>query len=138
MRKKIQLLVGIILLTTSTLTVSAQSFTVRGNVNNPENKDSVSGITIIIKETSEGTTTDHDGNFSITTKRKPPFTLVLTSVSFEKQQVNVTRDGQLVHFVLKPYVALGQDVVVSATRQASRGLESPVSIERVNSASIQK
>ena len=62
-------------------------------------------------------------------------TLVLTSVGFDAKEVVVSAaDGN--NFTLTPSNALGQEVVVSATKMAQRIMESPVSIERVSTAAI--
>lgn len=115
----------------------AQSITVKGNVKNATNKEVVSAVSVLIKETSEGTFTDDKGNFTITTDlKKLPFTLIFSSIGFEIKEIEVTSADQVINVEFKPSEALGQEVVVSATRTPTRILESPVSIERFGAAAI--
>ncbi|MBL7727636.1 MAG: TonB-dependent receptor plug domain-containing protein, partial [Dinghuibacter sp.] len=64
-------------------------------------------------------------------------TLVITSVGFETREVVVDENNAgNVQVDIRPAIALGQEVVVSASRLPQRILESPVTIERVNAATL--
>ncbi|MEJ7677689.1 MAG: TonB-dependent receptor plug domain-containing protein [Segetibacter sp.] len=65
-----------------------------------------------------------------------PITLVFSSVGFANKEVEVTNASQSVQVLLDPVAGLTVDVVVAASRVPERILESPVSIERVNLATI--
>src|SRR4051812_14428309 len=127
------LLLGTLLAFTS---FAQTSVTVSGNVKNSTNNETVPAVSIIIKGTGEGTYTDERGNFKITTTRRLPFTLVFSSIGFAAKDVVVSSASQFVGVTFDPVVALGQEVVVSATRTPQRILESPVSIERMSAANI--
>jgi len=119
------------------ITVMAQqSVTISGNVTNSKTKDVISAVSVVIKGTSTGTFTDDKGNFKLTTSQKLPFTLVISSVGFSTQEVNVSDAAKAINVDFVPSVALGEDVVVSASRVPERILESPVSIERMSSQAI--
>lgn len=119
------------------ITTLAQSGnTINGNVKNSSTNDAVSAVSVIIKGTGEGTYTDDKGNFKLTTSRRFPVTLVFTSIGFATKDVVVRDASQRISVSFDPVSALGQDVVVSATRTPTRILESPVTIERVNLANI--
>jgi outer membrane receptor protein involved in Fe transport len=113
-----------------------QSVTINGNVKNGANKDAVPAVSITIKGTKAGTFTDDKGNFRLTTSKQLPFTLVITSIGFEQQEVNVTNASDIVKINFQPISSLGAEVVVSASRVPERILESPVSIERIGSVAI--
>src|SRR6266542_1837602 len=87
-----------------------------------------------IKGSSAGAYTDEKGNFKFTTTQKTPFTLVISSIGFATKEIGYT--GQSVDVELETTYALGQDIVVAASRLPERILESPVTIERVNSTTI--
>jgi CarboxypepD_reg-like domain/TonB-dependent Receptor Plug Domain len=108
--------------------------TIKGNVKNSSNSESIGAVSIEVKGSSQGTYTDANGNFSLTIA-KLPATLVVTSVGFESKEV-VVDNGNAIQIDLRPALALGQEVVVSASRLPQRILESPVTIERVNAANI--
>jgi outer membrane receptor protein involved in Fe transport len=138
MRKVLPLLAVLVLVNLFSKVVFAQetSTTIRGNVTNAASKETVSSVSVVIKGTDIGTYTDDKGNFSITTKQKLPFTLVITSIGFEPKEVEVSSANATLAIMLSASSSLGQEVVVSATRTPSRILESPVSIERFGNANI--
>ena len=113
----------------------AQNVIISGNVKNSSSTESAAAVSVTIKGTDTGTFTDEKGNFSISTKSLP-VTLVFSSVGYTTQELSVTSAGQQVSINFVPSEALGQEVVVSATRVAQNILESPVSIERVSAAAI--
>ncbi len=114
----------------------AQSVTIRGNVKNSGSKESIPAVSVSIKGTSYGVFTDENGDFSLVIS-KFPTTLVISSVGYEPKEVIVSNASSFVQVDLNSTSTLGQEVVVSATRVATKILESPVSIERVSAASIQ-
>ena len=136
MRKHLRLLAVFMAANLFALSAFAQSITIKGSVKNATNKEVVSAVSVIIKGSPEGTYTDDKGNFVITTNLNPPFTLQFSAVGFEPQEVQITSASQMVAVDFKPATALGQEVVVSATRTPTRILESPVSIDRVSAANI--
>ena len=109
---------------------------ITGTVKNSTKSESLSAVTITVKGGNAGTFTDDKGNFKLFTTQKAPFTLVFSSVGFESKEVAIDANTTKVSVSLKPSYVLGSDVVVSASRVAERILESPVSIERVNTAQI--
>ncbi len=116
--------------------VAQQTTTVSGSVKNASSKEALSAVSVTIKGASTGTFTDDKGNFRFTTVQKPPFTLIISSVGYGTKEVTVKGDNEVVSVDLSPSFTLGDEVVVSASRVAERILESPVSIERINTAAI--
>jgi outer membrane receptor protein involved in Fe transport len=108
---------------------------ISGTIRNSTDKQTLPAISVILKGTSLGTYTDERGNFKLSTTQNPPYTLIVSSVGFASQEVQVTnpRDVQI---SMVPATELGVEVVVSASRVPERILESPVSIERVSSSTI--
>lgn len=71
------------LLFISTLSALAQSYTITGKVYNAETKEPLPFVPVLIKGTTIGTTTDFDGNFSITTDQKGD-SLISSYVSYKR------------------------------------------------------
>lgn len=137
MKKISRILLSAVALVFTVATALAQTVTVvAGNVKNSKTKESIAAVSVTIKGSSGGAFTDEKGNFKFTTTQKPPFTLVISSVGFEDKEVNYTASDVSVNVELETSFALGQEIVVSATRVPQRILESPVSIERVSAANI--
>jgi outer membrane receptor protein involved in Fe transport len=114
----------------------AQSITISGHVGETGTKSAVPAASVVIKGTGEGTFTDSRGNFRLTTTRSLPVTLVISSIGYESQEVVVSNAGNPVQVEFKPTSSLGREVVVSASRVPERIMESPVTIERINSAAL--
>ncbi|MEO5996690.1 MAG: TonB-dependent receptor [Chitinophagaceae bacterium] len=114
----------------------AQTTTITGHIKNSINKEAVPAVSIVIKGSPSGTYTDDKGNFKLPTNQKFPLTLVISSVGFESKEVVVNSSSDQLDVDFEPASTLGTEVVVSASRVPERILESPVSIERMSTASI--
>ncbi len=119
-----------------TLTATAQTIIITGNVKNSGNKDAVPAVSVTVKGSSAGTFTNEKGDFKLVTSQKLPVTLIISSIGFETKEVTVTNLSTPVQVDFVPTSALGTEVVVSASRVPQRILESPVSIERISAANI--
>ena len=135
MRKSYRSLAALTLSIFLSITAFAQT-TITGNVRNNTNKDVIPAVSVIVKGGTAGTFTDEKGNFKLVTSQKPPFTIVISSVGFETQELEVKSESDVIQVDLKPGATLGVEVVVSASRVPERILESPVSIERINPVMI--
>lgn len=117
-----------------TIATYAQTI-VSGTVKNNASGEPITAASITVKGTVTGTFTDDKGNFKLTSKKTPPFVLIITSVGFESKEMSISSAGS-VSITLSPTASLGSEIVVSASRVPERILESPVSVERVSNASI--
>jgi outer membrane receptor protein involved in Fe transport len=135
MRKFTSYLVAMLIANLFTMAVSAQNATISGNVKNSASGEKAAAVSVTIKGSDIGTFTDDKGNFKINTKALP-VTLVFSSVGYSAQEVNVTDASALLDVSFVPNNALGQEVVISATRVSQKIMESPVSIERVSATAI--
>lgn len=135
MRKIISKLLLVLTMPLIAFAVSAQSSTVvSGTVKNGKTNETVSAVSVTIKGSNVGTFTDDKGAFKFTTVQKPPFTLVISSVGFASKEVSY--NGSNLNINIDATYSLGDEVVVAASRVPERIMESPVSIERVNAATI--
>ena len=135
MRKTKSYLLALLLANIITIAASAQISTITGKVENSSTKEPVAAVSITVKGSNAGTFTDDKGNFKIESS-KLPATLFITSVGYEMQELTVMNASTKIVVSFKPSNALGQEVVVSATKTAQKIMESPVSIERISSAAI--
>jgi iron complex outermembrane receptor protein len=107
--------------------------TVSGTVLDGSNGEPLIGVNVLVKGTVLGTITDVDGKFSLNIKSNPPLTLAISSVGFERKDVEVTNSSTSgLEVMLQEATLLGQEVVVSASRVEESILESPVSIEKMD------
>lgn len=133
-RHKIHLF-ALIMATILSVAVQAQTFTINGKVESSGTKEMVAAASVTVKGSGLGTFTDDKGNFKIAVP-KLPVTLLISSVGYELQEITVKSSNESLLISFQPTNSLGQEVVISATKTAQKILESPVSIERINTATI--
>jgi len=66
--------------------VFAQGKTISGHVTNDANQP-VAGASVVVKGTTNGTTTDNNGNFSISASSGS--TLVISSINFAEKEISI-------------------------------------------------
>ncbi len=136
MKKGYCYLLAVLVSSLCSLVCFAQNITLTGTVKSGSAREAVSAVSVLLKGTSSGTYTNDKGVFQLVTNRKPPFTLIFSSIGFEAKEVEVSNTSAPLDITLTPGSSLGSEVVVSASRLPERILESPVSIERVGAANI--
>ncbi|MEQ8548269.1 MAG: TonB-dependent receptor [Cyclobacteriaceae bacterium] len=111
---------------------------ISGKVTDEENGDELIGVNILVKGTVLGTITDVSGQFSLSVNSDPPLTLVITSIGYERQEIDVTTASLTgLDIKMRESLMLGQEVVVSASRVEESILKSPVSIEKMDILAVQ-
>jgi iron complex outermembrane recepter protein len=111
---------------------------VSGVITDADTKEPLIGVSVQVKGKVVGTITDTKGTFSFNVSSAPPFTLAITSVGYEGQEVNVTGDNTSINISLKESSVLGQEVVVSASRVEESVLKSPVAVEKMDIRTIRE
>lgn len=108
---------------------------ISGHVRNSATGEAVPAVSIKAKNTPYGDYTNDQGNFRFTLHAALPVTLVVSSIGYASKEIEVTATGPL-NITLAPASILGNEVVVSASRQLQRKIESPVTIERIDNKDI--
>jgi len=132
MIKKI-LLLGLIAF--SSVAMVAQTI-VTGTVTDLKTGDTLPGANIKISRKAVGTTTDFDGNFVLNVADKPPFTIEISVLGFKTEKVEILNNNQKLDIGLTENETSLDEIVVSASRTPERIMESPVSIERMDTRAI--
>jgi outer membrane receptor protein involved in Fe transport len=132
MIKKILLLAFIAF---GSITMVAQT-TVSGTVKDAKTGETIPGANIKISRKSVGTHTDFDGYFLLTVADTPPFTLEISVLGFHTTKVEITKNNQKVNVSIAENETSLDEIVVSASRTPERIMESPVTIERMDSRAI--
>ncbi|WP_179945740.1 TonB-dependent receptor [Lutibacter profundi] len=110
--------------------------TISGTVKEAKTEQPIPGANIKVVGKSIGTTTDFDGNFSLTVNQNPPFTIAVSLMGFSTTKVEITQNNQKVIVSLEEAATALNEVIVSASRTPERILESPVSIEHMDVRAI--
>lgn len=107
---------------------------ISGKVKSKDNDSSLAKVSVLVKGSPNGTTTDEAGNFTITVSSLP-VTLMISYTGFESQEITV-------HSKESPVISLERQynwsevVVVAPTRSSGKILYSPTSIEQYRSKQI--
>lgn len=111
--------------------------TVSGSVKDSKNEP-IPGANIKVEGESTGTISDGDGKFTLSTSKKPPFNLEISSIGFGTQKISITSNNQKVTSVLADEETQLDEIVVSASRTPERLRESPVTVERFTAADVKR
>ncbi|MBD3630280.1 TonB-dependent receptor [Cyclobacterium sp.] len=102
----------------------AQQISVSGNITDPTG-ESVPGVNILEKNTSNGTVSDMDGNYELTVSSSEA-TLVFSFIGFETQEVNVNGRSQINVVFSEDSQNLEEVVVVGYGTQREKDLTSAI------------
>ena len=86
------------------------------------------GVSVIVKGTTNGTTTDFDGNYSITANNGD--TLVFSYVGYDTQEVVVS--GSTLNITLKSGVALDEVVLIGSRNPSRTAIDTPVPVDVID------
>src|SRR4051812_33809459 len=111
---------------------------ISGQVTDQGKKTPIGDVSVLIKGTLTGTTTNANGNFSLRTKTKLPFTLIFSSIGFREQELEVKSLGSNLEVSLATQTVLGNEVVVTASRMPESILRSPVAVEKLDIRAIKE
>lgn len=111
---------------------------ISGKIIDESTKESLPGVNVLIKGTVNGIATGANGEFSLKTKAKFPFTLVISSVGFQTQEFEVKGTDSRINIALVTQTQLGQEVVITASRVEESILKSPVAIEKLDIRAIRE
>ena len=89
--------------------------TISGNVVDSKNQP-VPGANIKIVGEAIGAVTDFDGNFTLSTQKKPPFSIEITSIGFSKSTTSISANNQKVSVTLNEEETRLDEIVISASR----------------------
>lgn len=95
-------------------------------------------VSVLVKGTIAGTSTDEQGKFKLRSRLQFPFTLVFTSLGFKSQEFEVREAGPQLNIALVTQTILGNEVMVSASRLEESILKSPVAIEKLDIRAIRE
>ncbi|UOQ51103.1 SusC/RagA family TonB-linked outer membrane protein [Hymenobacter cellulosivorans] len=104
------------LLTASVLCVTvaaqAQTRTITGQVVSTDKSEPLPGVTVVVKGTTNGNSTDPEGRFTLQVAGQQDLTLVISYIGFKTQELAVRPDQSRLEVRLSPAAAELDDVVV--------------------------
>lgn len=97
-----------------------------------ENHEGLGSASVSVKDTKLGTITDSTGKFSLVINQKFPFKLVISSIGFAPQEIEIKNSSSRIAIQLTSQTFLANEVVITASRVSEKILKSPVSIEKLD------
>ena len=97
-----------------------------------ENHEGVPAASITLKGETKGTITDSSGRFSLVINQKFPFRVVISSIGFAPQELEIKNANTRLAIQLTSQTYMANEVVVTASRTYEKILRSPVSIEKLD------
>ncbi len=117
--------------------VMAQT-TISGTIIDAKTKEPLIGVSVQVKNKVIGTITDIKGKFEFNTSTPLPFVLVVSSIGYSSQEINVTAESTNINISLEEQSIVGQEVVVAASRVEETVMRSPVAVEKMDIRSIRE
>jgi iron complex outermembrane recepter protein len=116
----------------------AQIQKVTGIVKDKNNKQPLGGATVIEKGTTNGTTTDFDGKFSLNIDLSTPKTLVISYIGFASAEIQVSQTKLNIEATIEENIVQGKEVLVQSSRLTEKQKESPLTVESMDLIAIKQ
>lgn len=100
--------------------------TVSGKIVDARSNELLIGATVSIKGTTNGASTDANGEFSLITGQKLPFTVIVSFIGYQKKEVLVSTDK--IEIMLEETTNQLSDVVVTSRRRQESVQDIPIPI----------
>ena len=111
--------------------------TVTGTVVDGELGGGLPGATVLEQGTSNGASTDFDGNFSLEVSQNSG-TLVVSYVGFVSQRISFTAGGSVGTISLQPDAEELEGVIVTGILDIAKDRETPVAVSTIRASEIQE
>lgn len=109
-----------------------------GRVIDQETKEPVIGASVVIKGTTDGAATEVDGSFSFTSSLKPPFTIYVTSIGYDRKEFQVNSISTNLEFAVKASAVSLTDIKIQDTRLTQKQQQEPLTVESLDLIGIKQ
>lgn len=110
---------------------------ITGTVMDGELNEPLCGASIVVQGTTNGTSTDFDGKFTIEISESTG-TLVISYIGYKTKRVPFNGSAEISQIVLEPNAQELEGVVVSGVIDIARDRETPVAVSTIKAAEIQE
>ncbi|KPM48315.1 TonB-dependent receptor domain-containing protein [Jiulongibacter sediminis] len=137
-KPKLKKLIPLIILLLGVSSLSYAQTRISGTISDAGTKEPLIGVSVQVKNKIIGTITDIKGQFELNTSTPLPFELVISSIGYQTQEVQITSDNSDITISLEEQAIQGQEVVVAASRVEESVMKSPVAVEKMDLRQIQQ
>lgn len=136
-KQKIYFIPFLILFFTGSLQAQ-QLIEVSGIIKHTDTQKGIAGAQIQVEKTQDTAITNQDGSFTLRTRVKIPFRIVITKDGFAGQTTEILSLSNKISVDLNPQNTIINEVVVSASRVPEKILKSPIAIEKIDIKTIRE
>jgi outer membrane cobalamin receptor len=120
------------------ISFASQAQTISGTIRDASSNESIIGAAVTLKGTTNTVTTDLDGKFEIKTELQPPYTIIVSFIGYEPQEINVGKTSETVTVKLKTKEITLKGVEVTGSRISEKQKEAPLTIESIDIIAIKE
>ncbi len=113
-------------------------YELRGTVADKSTGETIIGAVVKVKGESKGSSTDLDGKFILKVAQLPPFTLVITSMGYTAQEIEVASLGQPISARMGADEVLLKEALVVKERISEKQKLAPLTVETMDLIAIKE
>ena len=118
-------------------TVHAQ-YELRGTVTDKGTGETIIGAVVKLKGQDKGVSTDLDGKFVLKVAQLPPFTIVITSMGYAVQEIDVATLDQPISARMGPDEVMLKEALVVKERISDKQKQAPLTVETMDLLAIKE
>jgi len=118
-------------------TVHAQ-YELRGTVTDKGTGETIIGAVVKLKGQDKGVSTDLDGKFVLKVGQLPPFTIVITSMGYAAQEIDVSSLDQPISARMGPDEVMLKEALVVKERISDKQKQAPLTVETMDLLAIKE
>ncbi|HRW91237.1 MAG TPA: carboxypeptidase-like regulatory domain-containing protein, partial [Flavobacteriales bacterium] len=116
----------------------AQQVKLRGVVTDAGSGETIIGANVILKGTTTGAVTDIDGRFELLLNELPPYTLQISFIGYQQQEVVVESLDKELKFKLSADQVLLKEAEVVGSRISDKQKQAPLTVESMDIIAIRE
>ena len=109
---------------------------INGTIIDTEDGVAIPGASVFILGSTNGTATDFDGNFTISTSKDLPIQIEISSLGYTTQVIDVTSLDQDLSIQLELGSDFLDEVIISASRRPEKIVDAPASVSVISARKI--
>lgn len=113
-------------------------YELRGTVTDKSTGETIIGAIVKVKGEGKGVSTDLDGKFVLKVAQLPPFTLVITSMGYSAQEIEVTSLDQPIKASMGADEVLLKEALVVKERISDKQKQAPLTVETMDLIAIKE
>ncbi len=113
-------------------------YELRGTVTDKSSGETIIGAIVKLKGESKGVSTDLDGKFTLKVSQLPPFTIVITSMGYAAQEVEVASLDQPIKASMGADEVMLKEALVVKERISDKQKQAPLTVETMDLIAIKE